>query len=113
MIRYKAKKWWSLKEADDGQYVAYHEYEDLSNKWRKENDNLWDRIRQQREEITVLKDKVKNQKGAFEQYSLTVSRKFVIDAEYMQDMANKLLFYKTLALTFVVVSIIQLVHAYI
>ena len=113
MIRYKAKKWWSLKEADDGQYVAYHEYEDLSNKWRKENDNLWERIRQQQEEIEILKEKVKNHKGAFAQYNLAVSRKYMRDAEYIQDMKDKLTQYKAIAFTFGVVLIILLVYAYI
>ena len=113
MIRYKAKKWWSLKEADDGQYVAYHEYEDLSNKWRKENDNLWDRIRQQREEIVVLEERVKRQKGAFEQYSSAVSKR-MIKEEYHRDVLEyKAARYKAIALTFGVVIIILLVHAYI
>ena len=113
MIRYKAKKWWSLKEADDGQYVAYHEYEDLSNKWRKENDNLWDRIRQQREEIVVLEERVKRQKGAFEQYSSAVSKR-MIKEEYHRDVLEyKVARYKAIALTFGVVIIILLVHAYL
>ena len=113
MIRYKAKKWWSLKEADDGQYVAYHEYEDIANKWRKENDNLWDRIRQQREEIVVLEERVKRQKGAFEQYSSAVSKR-MIKEEYHRDVLEyKVARYKAIALTFGVVIIILLVHAYI
>ena len=113
MIRYKAKKWWALKEADDGQYVAYHEYEDIANKWRKENDNLWDRIRQQREEITVLEDRVKRQKGAFEQYSSVVSKRMIKDEEYIESIVIRSKRYKAIALTFGVVIIILLVHAYI
>ena len=120
MIRYKAKKWWALKEADDGQYVAYHEYEDIANKWRKENDNLWDRIRQQREEIVVLEERVKRQKGAFEQYSSAVSKRMIKMAaaqgqeEYHRGVLEyKVSRYKAIALTFGVVIIILLVHAYI
>ena len=113
MIRYKAKKWWALKEADDGQYVAYHEYEDLASRWRKDNDNLWERIRQQQEEITILKDKVKNQKGAFEQYSAAVSKRMVKDEDYIYSIVIRSKRYKAIALTFGVVIIILLVHAYI
>ena len=55
MIRYRAKKWWSLKESPDGQYVAYHEHEEAMNKLRHENDKLWERITQQVEEYEKLK----------------------------------------------------------
>lgn len=113
MIRYKAKKWWALKEADDGQYVAYHEYEDIANKWRKENDNLWERIRQQQEEIVVLEERVKRQKGAFEQYSSVVSKRMIKEEDYRDALECKVSRYKAIALTFGVVIIILLVHAYI
>ena len=55
MIRYRAKKWWSLKESPDGQYVAYHEHEEAMDKLRYENDKLWERIAQQAEEYEKLK----------------------------------------------------------
>ena len=55
MIRYRAKKWWSLKESPDGQYVAYHEHEEAIDKLRYENDKLWERIAQQAEEYEKLK----------------------------------------------------------
>ena len=113
MIRYKAKKWWSLKEADDGQYVAYHEYEKDVIFVDNENKNLWERIRQQQEEITVLKEKVKNQKGAFEQYSSAVSKRMIKDEDYIYSIVIRSKRYKAIALTFGVVIIILLVHAYI
>ena len=55
MIRYRAKKWWSLKESPDGQYAAYHEHEEAMTKLRYENDKLWERIAQQAEEYEELK----------------------------------------------------------
>ena len=55
MIRYRAKKWWALKESPDGQYVAYHEHEEAMDKLRYENDKLWERIAQQVEEYEELK----------------------------------------------------------
>ena len=127
MIRYKAKKWWSLKEADDGQYVAYHEYEKAVSFLYNETKNLWERIRQQREEIetlednirqqreeiTVLEDRVKRQKGAFEQYSSVVSKRMIKDEEYIESIVIRSKRYKAIALTFGVVIIILLVHAYI
>ena len=113
MIRYKAKKWWSLKEADDGQYVAYHEHEKAVSFLYNEIKNLWERIRQQQEEITILKDRVKNQKGAFEQYSSAVSKRMVKEEDYRDALECKVSRYKAIALTFGVVIIILLVHAYI
>ena len=113
MIRYKAKKWWSLKEADDGQYVAYHEYEKAVSFLYNETKNLWERIRQQREEIEILKEKVKNHKGAFEQYSSAVSKRMIKDEDYIYSIVIRSKRYKAIALTFGVVIIILLVHAYI
>ena len=55
MIRYRAKKWWSLKESPDGQYVAYHEYEEAMAKLQGDNAKLWERIAQQAEEYEELK----------------------------------------------------------
>ena len=55
MIRYRAKKWWSLKESPDGQYVAYHEHKEAIDKLRYENDKLWERIAQQAKEYEKLK----------------------------------------------------------
>lgn len=50
MIRYRAKKWWSLKESPDGQYVAYHEHEEEVNRLKSDNAKLWERINQLVEE---------------------------------------------------------------
>ena len=55
MIRYRAKKWWSLKESPDGQYVAYHEHEEAMAKLQGDNAKLWERIAQQAEEYEELK----------------------------------------------------------
>ena len=55
MIRYRAKKWWSLKESPDGQYVAYHEHEEAMAKLQGDNAKLWERIAQQAEEYEKLK----------------------------------------------------------
>lgn len=55
MIRYRAKKWWSLKESPDGQYVAYHEHEEAMAKLQGDNAKLWERLAQQAEEYEELK----------------------------------------------------------
>ena len=55
MIRYRAKKWWSLKESPDGQYVVYHEHEEAMAKLQGDNAKLWERIAQQAEEYEKLK----------------------------------------------------------
>lgn len=48
--RYTLKKWWSMKEDPEGQYVAYHEHQEALDALRYENDKLWERIAQQVEE---------------------------------------------------------------
>ena len=45
--RYTLKKWWSMKEDPEGQYVAYHEHQEALDALRYENDKLWERIAQQ------------------------------------------------------------------
>ena len=65
------------------------------------------------EEISVLKEKVKNQKGAFEQYSSAVSKRMIKDEGLREVLECKVFRYKAIALGFGVVIIILLVHAYI
>ena len=79
----------------------------------EEIETLEDNIRQQREEITVLEDRVKRQKGAFEQYSSVVSKRMIKDEDYIYSIVIRSKRYKAIALTFGVVIIILLVHAYI
>ena len=74
---------------------------------------LEDSIRQQQEEITVLEDRVKRQKGAFEQYSSAVSKRMIKEEDYRDVLEYKVSRYKAIACTFGVVIIILLVHAYI
>ena len=53
--RYTIKKWWSMKEDPEGQYVAYHEHQEALDALRYENDKLWERIAQQVKEFDDLK----------------------------------------------------------
>ena len=63
MIRYSVKKWWSLKESPDGQYVAYHEAQGhidelkiKNEQLRKDIQLLWDNSAKKIEEIIELKE---------------------------------------------------------
>ena len=66
MIRYSVKKWWSLKESQDGQYVAYHEAQGhidelkiKNEQLRKDIQLLWDNSAKRIEEIKELESKCK------------------------------------------------------
>lgn len=52
--RYTLKKWWSMKEDPEGQYVAYPEHQETLDALRYENDKLWERIAQQVKEFDDL-----------------------------------------------------------
>lgn len=54
ITRYTQKKWWSMKEDPEGQYVSYLEHQEALDAMRYENDNLWERVAQQTREHKLL-----------------------------------------------------------
>ena len=83
--RYTLKKWWSLKEDPEGQYVTYPEHQEAMDAMRYENDKLWERIAQQTKEYKELEA---DRKEWIERHGVLWAKKREITEDFLQETEN-------------------------
>ena len=85
ITRYTVKKWWSMKEDSEGQYVAYPEHQEAMDALLYENAKLWERIAQQTKEYKELEA---DRKEWIERHGVLWAKKYDLTEDYLQETEN-------------------------
>lgn len=85
ITRYTVKKWWSMKEDSEGQYVAYPEHQEAMDALLYENAKLWERIAQQ---VKGYKELEKDRKEWMDRYAKVWAKNGELTEDYLQETEN-------------------------
>ena len=83
--RYTLKKWWSMKEDPEGQYVSYLEHQEALDALRYENAKLWERIAQW---VKQHKDLEQDREEWIERYAKVWAKNGELTEDYLQETEN-------------------------